>query len=151
MRLVHYTSPAIRAFAPSFNGFRRSPWSGFEAEIDRLFDSALSDFSVLSGSQFPVDLYEDADNVYIRAELPGVVREDIEVEMADGELTLAAGRKVPAVDGKPEETLSFRRAVTVVADVDADKVTAGYENGVLTVTLPKREAARPRKINVEVK
>jgi HSP20 family protein len=152
MRLVRYTYPAFRSLAPSFGGFQRSPWSGLENEIDRLFDTALSDFGgPTSATRFPVDLYEDKDHTYVRAELPGLNRDDINVEMTDGYLTIAASRKAPAAEGETEESFSFSRAVSIADDIVTEKVSAAYENGVLTVTLPKREEAKPKKITVAVK
>jgi HSP20 family protein len=152
MRLVRCTYPNYRSLAPSFGGVARSPWSGLETEIDRLFETALRDFSGgVAPDQFPVDIYEDADNTYVRAELPGVSRDQIGVEMAEGYLTLSATRKVPATEGEGEQTLSFSRSISVSESVDAAKVAATYENGVLTVTLPKREEAKPKKITVAVK
>lgn len=150
MRLVRYTYPSFRALTP-FSGFQRSPWAGLESEIDRLFETALTDFGGATSTRFPVDLFEDKDNTYVRAELPGLNREDINVEMTDGYLTIAASRKTAAADGKGEESFSFSRNVVIEDAVQADKVTAAYENGVLTVTLPKREEAKPKKIAVSVK
>jgi HSP20 family protein len=150
MRLVQYSYPSFRSVTP-FGGFQRSPWSGLETEIDRLFETALTDFGS-SGNRFPVDLYEDENNTYVRAELPGVNRDDINVEVTDGYLTVAATRKPQGAEGKEDDsTYSFSRAVSIGDDVHADRVTAAYENGVLTVTLPKREAAKPKKITVAVK
>jgi len=121
-----------------------------ESEIDRLFETALTGFTGGTvASQFPVDLFEDKDNTYVRAELPGVTREDIGVEMVEDYLTISAARKTP--EGKGEESFSFSRSVTIPEAVQADKVTAAYEDGVLTVTLPKREEAKPRKVAVTVK
>lgn len=151
MRLIRYTYPNVRTLAPSF-GFPRSPWSGLESEIDRLFETALHGFdAVAAGNRFPVDLYEDKDNTYVRAELPGMNREDINVEMVDGYLTINAARKTPATDAAGEQTFSFSRSLAVSDEVQADKVAATYENGVLTVTLPKREEAKPKKVTVAVK
>ncbi len=150
MRLVHYTYPAFRTLTPAL-GFQRSPWSGLESEIDRLFETAFNGFGADATTRFPVDLYEDKDNTYVRAELPGVTREDINVEMVDGYLTVSGARKTPAADGAGERSFSFSRSVSVPEAVQADKVAASYENGVLTVTLPKREEAKPRKISVAVK
>lgn len=150
MRLVRYTYPSYRALTP-FSGFQRSPWAGLETEIDRLFETALTDFSGNTSTRFPVDLYEDKENTYVRAELPGLNREDINVEMAEGYLTIAATRKTPAAEDKAEESFSFSRSVSINDEVQADKVAAAYENGVLTVTLPKREEAKPKKITVAVK
>jgi len=152
MRLVRYTYPSHRSLAPALGSFARSPWSGLETEIDRLFETALTDFgSPAPVNRFPVDLYEDKDHTYVRAELPGVTRDDINVEVVDGYLTITAARKTPTADGKGEESFSFSRSVSLNDTVHADKVSAAYENGVLTVTLPKREEAKPKKITVAVK
>lgn len=151
MRLVRYTYPNLRTLAPSF-GLQRSPWSGLESEIDRLFETAFHGFEAgTAGNRFPVDLYEDKDNTYVRAELPGVNREDINVEMVDGYLTISATRKTPATGDTAEQSFSFSRSLAVSDEVQADKVAAAYENGVLTVTLPKREEAKPKKVTVAVK
>jgi len=141
MRLVRYSYPTTRAFA----NVARSPWAGLETEIDRLFESALQELPGAASDRFPVDVYEDADNRYVRAELPGVSREDITIELADGYLNIAAARK------SGEETFSSTRSIGVAEDTDSTKVSAQYENGVLTVTLPKREEAKPKKITVAVK
>lgn len=151
MRLVQYTYPSFRTLGAA-NGFQRSPWSGLESEIDRLFETALTGFGAdTEANRFPVDLYEDKDNTYVRAELPGVSRQDINVEMVDGYLTIAATRKTPATEGDAEQTFSFSRSVSISDEIQTDKVAASYENGVLTVTLPKREEAKPKKITVAVK
>jgi HSP20 family protein len=159
MRLVRYSYPSFRTLASSCDAIGRSPWAGLESEIDRLFESALGSFVAPSPAQFAVDLYEDQANTYVRAELPGLSREDINVEMTDGYLTITGTRKtsLPASDAgasagrHPAESYSFSRAVSIAEEVQADKVSASYENGVLTVTLPKRESAVPRKIAVAVK
>lgn len=150
MKLVRYTYPSVRNLAP-LGRFQGSPWAGLETEIDRLFESALTDFNSGSTTRFPADLFEDKDNVYVRAELPGVNRDDINVEMVDDYLTIAATRKVPAGEGQNEESFSFSRSVTIADQIQTDKVSAAYENGVLTVTLPKREETKPKKITVAVK
>jgi HSP20 family protein len=122
--IIRYTYPRFA---------NRSPWSGFESDLDRLFQSALT-------PSVPVELREDKDNTYVRAELPGVSREAINLEIADGSLNLTATRKLG------EETISLNRSITIPESVQVDKVSATYENGVLTVTLPKAEATKPRKI-----
>ncbi len=144
MRIIRYY-PNNRSFVPAGR-----PWAGLEQEIDRLFSTAVTDFggAVLSRTQFPVDLYEDAANAYVRAELPGVKREDIQVETADGVLSITATRKETA--GEAEEAFSFSRSVTLPADVQSEQVTAAYENGILTVTLPKRQETKPKKVSVAV-
>ena len=149
MRLIRYTYPNYR-LTPAPGALARSPWSGLETEIDRLFETALRDFGgTAAPDQFPVDLYEDADHTYVRAELPGVNRDDIGVEMANGYLTISAARKTG--EGDNQESFSFSRSVSISEEIDTAKVAAAYENGVLTVTLPKREEAKPKKITVAVK
>jgi HSP20 family protein len=151
MRLVRYSYPSFRTLSPL--AFQRSPWTGLENEINRVFESALAEIGGAPSDRFPVDLYEDKANTYVRAELPGVNRDDINVEMVDGYLTISATRKTPAADGDAagEQSLAFTRSVSITDEVDAAKVAASYENGVLTVTLPKREVAQPKKITVAVK
>lgn len=152
LSLIRYTNPRSTSLLPSFDLMGRNPWSGIESELDRLFDTALSGFvAPVYDNHFPVDVYEDKDNTYVRAELPGVNRDDIKVEMVDGFLTINANRKNLPAGGQGEETFSFSRSVSVPENVHADKVGAAYENGVLTVTLPKEEAAKPRTIAVTVK
>ena len=66
-------------------------------------------------------------------------------------LTRTAARKTPVTEDQPEQSASFSRSLSIPAEVSADQVSATYENGVLTVTLPKREEAKPKKITVAVK
>lgn len=142
-RIIRYTYPRSVNLVPAFAN--RSPWAGLESQVERLFESALSDFAAPAmAPRFPVDLYEDKDNTYVRAELPGVTREAVSVEIVDGYLNLSASRK------QGEETVNFSRSITLPEAVQTDKVAAAYENGVLTVTLPKQEQAKPRKIAVTV-
>lgn len=146
MRLLHYTTPFARTVAPRYVA---SPWAGLEAEMDRLFSAALGDDLSAAPDRFPVDLYEDANATYVRAELPGVNRADLGVELVEGALHLTAKRSVR--EGDRERTVELGRVLTVPEGaVQADKISAIYENGVLTVTLPKREEAKPRKITVAV-
>ncbi len=140
-RIIRYTYP--RSVSPFAN--RSSVWSGLESEVDRLFESALANFSAPGyAAGFPVDLYEDKDNTYVRAELPGVARDAINIEMVDGYLNISASRK------QGEESFGINRSISIPEAVQADKVSAAYENGVLTVTLPKQEQAKPRKIAIAV-
>lgn len=137
MRLVQYTYPAYRSFAPALGGLARSPW----ADFDRLFAPDAT-------TRFPVEVREDKDNTFVRAELPGVNRADIAVEIADDTLNLTVTQKAPGANGEGETSSKFSRAVSLNDSVQTDKVTAAYENGVLTVTLPKAEAAKPRQIAI---
>ncbi|MDR2673472.1 MAG: Hsp20/alpha crystallin family protein [Opitutaceae bacterium] len=145
MRLIHYTQPDIRGLA--FGG--RSPWAGLEGEIDRWFESVLGNVGDLRGDgNFPIDLYEDKENTYVRAHLPGIARSDINVEIVDGRLNISASRKTG--DENDGESFSVSRAIDLPDSVEEGKVTATSENGVLTITLPKKEEAKPRKIAISV-
>ena len=105
----------------------------------------------------PVDIYETENHdVVIKAELPDMTREDIEVTVEHNTLTLKGERKMPA-DVKEEQFRrverrygAFSRSFTLPTTVDASKVSAEYKHGILTVRLPFREEAKPRTINVEV-
>ena len=151
MRLIRYSYPNNRDLVqtPVYAARLRSPWGGLENEIERLFETALGDFTAPGFSdRFPVDIYEDADHTYVRAELPGVAREDIGVEFVDGYLNLNATRKTKA--GEREESFSFSRSVSLDDGIDGEKISATLEHGILTVKLPKKESAKPRKIAVTV-
>ena len=112
MRIVRYSYPNTRSFIPAASTFRQSPWSGLEGEIDRLFESALGSFVGSSATdRFPVDVLEDKDNAYVRAELPGVNRADLGVEVVDGYLNINATRKTKS--GENEETFSLNRSVAL--------------------------------------
>ncbi|MFA5262992.1 MAG: Hsp20/alpha crystallin family protein [Opitutaceae bacterium] len=149
MRIVRYTYPNIRNQALGPGLAFRNPWAGLESEMDQFFDAALSSLArAQTNNRFPVDLYEDKENTYVRAELPGVNKDDIGIEFVDGFLTIQTSRKQKT--GNSEESFALNRSVMVSNDVQADKVSASYENGLLTVTLPKKEESKPRKISVSV-
>jgi HSP20 family protein len=104
---------------------------------------------------FPaLNLSEDQDNLYVRAELPGVALRDVEITTHDNNLIVKGERKI-AAEGenvsyhrRERESGSFRRIVSLPSRVATDKVSAVLKNGVLTVTLPKAAEAKPRKIEV---
>lgn len=133
---------------------------GLRDELDRLFESSLSDLSrapQLLGVWNPaVDLYQNKDNVIVKAELPGMKKEDIEVSLHDGVLSISGERKSEEKFADAEAYRSerfvgrFQRTLTLPARVDAAKVGAAYQDGVLTVTLPKVEEAKPKQIEVKV-
>src|ERR1700712_2740613 len=99
MNLTRYNSRNQHLTSPA-----HTPWSGLETEISRLFESALSDFTAPAfNHRFPVDVYEDDDNTYVRAELPGLQRTEITVEMADGFLTVTGVRRQTDERGQTTE------------------------------------------------
>ncbi len=134
--------------------------AALQHRINRMFgDVYVKDEDLGPASHWvpPVDIYETpTHDLVIRAELPDMAREDIEVTVEHNTLTLKGTRKLPA--DIPEESFrrverrygTFNRSFTLPNTVDASKVSADYRNGILTVKLPFREEARPRTINVEV-
>lgn len=149
MRIIRYQTPTGRYYNSAAT-YNRTPWGGLEAEIDRLFNSALDGVAKqASRARFNVDLYQDENNAYVRAELPGFSRDAINVEVVEGYLTIEATRKANKESGQAEA--KFNRSLALPDDVKADGVSAAYEAGILTVTLPKKEEAKPRKITVAVK
>ncbi len=147
MRYIRYNYPLRRSLPVA--AFGRGVWNGLESEIDRLFVASHNGaVNSTAGGRFPVDVYQDINNVYVCAELPGFDRKAITVEVVDGYLTLEASRETEA--DKAKRTVRFNRSISLPDDVRTDGVSAGYVEGVLTVTLPKKEEAKPRKISVEV-
>ncbi len=134
-----------------------STWSLLFDDVDGLFDRAFAD---LSFRPFPVgpsaDVAETEESYRIRVDLPGTSPKEIAVSIEANVLTIRAERKV-AEAAKGETFLRserghgvYARAFTLPHGVDASKVGARYEHGVLTVTVPKTEAAKPRSIQVDV-
>lgn len=137
-------------------------------EVDNLFSLAFGHLanataenarrSQLPESWFPpVDVSEDKDNLVVKAELPGLKKEDIEISLHEGFLTLSGERK----EGVKNEDVGvyrserwtgrFHRTISLPFEVVADKIAATYNEGVLQVTLPKAEEAKPKQIQITVK
>jgi len=153
MNLTKYQKPDL-----SWTGFGRL--SSLRDELDRLFESPWADFArssqLLSGWTPAVDVHEDKDNFVVHAELPGMKREEIEVALHDGTLSISGERKTEKKFEEAEVYRAerffgkFQRTVTLPAPVAADRVKAQYKDGILTITLPKTEAAKPKQIEVNV-
>jgi len=139
---------------------RWSPVGNLAAiEIDRLnrmFESAFSGDALAAGPWVPpVDIYEAADQaVVVKVDLPDMKREDIKV-MFENQVLSIEGERKRATDveadafHRSERTYGvFRRSFTLPATVDASRVDASYQDGVLTVKLPRREDTRPKQITV---
>ena len=129
-------------------------------EINRLFDALFSRFGEFSGETLSdwaprVDVIEDADNLRIYADLPGLNREDIQLSVERNTLTITGVRK-PMEDANKfswhrAERLygTYKRVFNLPTVGDPDKVSAEYRNGVLEITLPKAEHAKPKMITVK--
>lgn len=120
-------------------------------EIDRMFDQAR--FQVARPS-FPMDAYRHGDTFIVHFDLPGVDPASINVEHERNVLTVTAERSWQPVEG--DEVLAnerlhgaYRRQLLLGDGLDAEKMHATYENGVLTLTIPVAEKAKPRKIEVQ--
>lgn len=138
---------------------RWSPVSELAAlEIDRLnrmFESAWTGENGARQAWIPaVDIYETAEqDVIVKVDLPAMKREDIKVTVENQVLSIEGERKsadVPAEQVHRVERLhgTFRRSFTLPAAVDAARVDANYQDGVLTVKLPRREETRPKQIQI---
>lgn len=147
MNITKYQRPTVIAW-PTF-----SPFNSLSDELDRLFEVPLAALARQSWSP-TLDVLEDKDNYFILAELPGLKREDIHVSLEDGTLTISGERKS---ETRSEDTSAhrverysgrFERSVTLPTTISGDKVKATYTDGVLTLTLPKSEQAKPKRIDV---
>ena len=102
----------------------------------------------------PLNVWEEGDTLKVDVEIPGVKLEDVEVSFNKGELTIKGEKKVVIQDSATlhrRERLAgtFTRTMTVPWEIKADQVSAELKDGILTVTLPKAEAAKPRKVAVK--
>ncbi len=138
--------------------------SPFE-ELDRMRRQMDQLFEDLSGTRlrtltrsgvFPaVNLTEDKNNFYIRAELPGVQSEGLDIEATAGGVAITGERKIPAAEEgaryhrREREAGRFSRIINLPSEINADQVEASLSNGILTVVVPKAEKAKPRQITVK--
>jgi HSP20 family protein len=140
----------IQCERPGLVGLNFGRLSNLQDELDRLFESPSKGWAPA------LDIHEDKDSFVVRTELPGLKREDIEVSLHDGALIISGERKVEKVAEDVEVHRQeryfgkFQRALTLPTPVAADKIKAQYKDGILTVTLPKVEEAKPKQIDISV-
>jgi len=152
---------AIIRWTPGRLGIR-TPWTELERlrhQMEGLFDSLTGSAEkrgLTGAGVFPlINLSEDADNLYLTAELPGVGAEALEMSIENEKLTLRGERRIAEADQRvnyhrrEREAGFFRRVISLPVRVDADKVQATTKNGVLQVTLPKAAEAKPRQIAIK--
>ncbi len=147
MALIHWTDP-FRDVATLQDRMNRI----FEDHLER---GRSGEEGLGTGVWMPaVDIYETKDAVCVRAELPGVDKDAVSVEVKDGVLALRGERRFEK-EVKEENYHriersygTFHRSFSLPSSVDGEKVTARMKDGVLEVTLPKREEAKPKKINI---
>lgn len=154
MRLVKFNRPSL------WNVTATEGLNHLRDEVNRLFDLPFAGLE--NGSEAlnpwapPVDLHEDKDNLIVTTEIPGVTKEDIEVSFHENTLTVSGERKQEkstkenGVSRQERYYGRFQRSVSLPKSVDPSKIKAAYKDGILTVTLPKTEEAKPKQINVSV-
>lgn len=136
-----------------------SPFADFDQlrrEMLRLFDTVAGDaFGDVGAGVFPpMNITQDADNFYLRAEVPGIKPNELSISAVRNRVSLAGKREIQreheraSYHRKERAEGSFNRTVTLPTEVDAERVDARYADGILTLTLPKAEEAKPRQIAV---
>jgi HSP20 family protein len=133
-------------------------------ELDRIQQQMDSLFQSVAGREryprrvgvYPlVNLSEDQDHIYVRAELPGVNPEDLDITIEEQHLVIRGERKIPTEEKnvnyhrRERESGFFRRVLRLPSQVDPNKVEAACKDGVLTITLAKPEEVKPRQITVK--
>lgn len=150
MNIIRYEAPTARL----------TPFARFSTVTDgagRLLDfpffGRFSRFAP-AGWVPAFDLYEDSDKLTVRAELPGLKKDQIKLTLKDEVLTVSGERK-QEVDAQQSEQIrrervfgAFERAITLPFPVNQAAIAAAFEDGVLTITLPKAEEAKPRQIAI---
>ena len=154
MNIIRYHNQGRSDLAQAFDRF-----GTLRDELDRLFDSSLAPVFRTPGSFSrwapALDVYQDKDQFTVVAELPGFKKEDIDLSLHNGVLTISGERKLEEKKGEEgyrnERFFGrFQRSVTLPASVDGNDVKATYQDGVLKVVLPKAEEAKPKQIEVSV-
>ncbi len=135
-----------------------APFSQMRLDWDRLFDRVLDDaWSPWAGTSIgmPLDLAETDDEIRVRAEVPGIEPKELAISLA-GEILTISGEKSDEQESRDESRSwsersfgAFQRSVRLPCPVDPDRVRAEHKNGVVTITLQKAEAVRPKRIAVK--
>ena len=139
-----------------------SPWSGFLDELRREVNPALrtpsAAFQGTRGVYPPVNLFESDEGYVLTAELPGVAPESVDVSIEGSTVTLSGERKIEyaagngtAVHRRERQSGTFRRGFELPTEIDIDRAKASHKHGVLTLTLPKSPASKPRQIEIETR
>lgn len=150
MSIIRYQFPSLFHITPS------DRFSSLREDLNRLFDASLPSFSRESGWNPVLDVFQDQDNVLVQCELPGLKKEEIDLSLRDGVLTISGERKQDLANKDGEAFRceryfgTFQRTVSLPTPVDSAQVKAVYQDGILTITLPKTEAAKPKQIEVNV-
>ncbi len=123
------------------------PLRHYHNELDDIFPGWF--FPETEAGILPsLNVWEDGNNLFVEAEVPGLKTGEVEVTVTGNELTIHGERKE---GGRNRRAISFTRTVGLPEGIDAEKAAAALEDGILTVTLPKAETAKPRRIEIAVK
>lgn len=153
MTLIRYQAPELGQWSAG------DRWTNLRDELNSFFELPFWSSFARTGQLFTgwspaLDLYQSNDNVIAVVELPGMRKEEIEISLHDGTLTISGERKrESSSNGEKDERTEryigrFRRSIALPTRVDANKVSATYRDGILTVTLPKAEEVKPKQIQV---
>lgn len=134
------------------------PWTEFDTSLRRLVNEFVEGFETRLPRAMVwapvVELTESEDELVLTAELPGMTREDVEVELVEDVLTIRGEKKEEREEKKPQYHLwersygKFQRSFTLPRPVDAAKITAQVKNGVLTIRVPKTAESKARRIEI---
>ena len=136
--------------------------AGFQEEVNRLFDEFFGRVPAEGRTAPtiwapPVDIIEKQDALVVKAELPGMSKDDLKINIEDNVLTIRGEKKQEKEEEGAQYHLAervygvFQRSFTLPASIDASKVKASYKDGVLVIEIPKKEEAKPKEIPIEVK
>jgi len=122
----------------------------------RLFDSVAGEPSAAEATGVfpPLNVTQDEDNVYVRAEIPGINADQLSISALRNRISLAGKREIQLEQGKvsyhrrERAEGTFSRTLSLPVEIDPERVDASYTNGIVTLKLPKAEAAKPRQITV---
>jgi len=141
--------------APSEFSEPASDYDRLRQGMEWLLDSFGSPSPGFASRVFPsINVTEDKDHYYLRAELPGVKSEELEISVLEDQVSIRGERKIPmekeefSYHRRERQEGSFRRSISLPVEVDVDKVTAELKKGIVKVTLPKHEKTKPRKIQI---
>ncbi len=141
---------------------QRPDLSTLHSQLNRIFEpfarfAAPEDEDLVSGTWVPpVDVAETQEKILVRAEVPGLKQEDIQIEFENGLLTIRGERKLEKSEGTTWHRVervygNFSRSFTLPRTVDAEKIAASYREGILEIDVPKKEEAKPKNIRIAVK
>lgn len=141
--------------------FRIDPVRRFELlarRFNEMTEEAQKGITFETGGFNPrVDIIEDAKNIYVQAELPGMKKEDVSLLVNEERVLTLKGKKakLEVTEGKAQIRSErnfgeFTRNFSLPENVDLDKIAASYENGILEVTLPKKEPEKPKEVEVKI-